>query len=682
MLRIRTLGLAFSGTLALVGAASGQTARAGLTETVDAFEKPQLAAESAPVTNLKLTSGRFECLLVTGRASLVKAGEEVIGIFFNGSGTMEYTSTDPIEAPVLTYNAKKSSGLKPEKVDKGVRLRDGFTNMLWLSAGAPIPELPGMGPLPLTASFKAHEELFRRRRGSPRSSGFALQRFNAPTSAYVWVEMEGGSDPAVYARDGMLNPYESLRVLREDRSNDAKMKDALWPVGLSHQPIGWDRKDPPQPQFVLADVDVDVTASDGKDVKLSVVETLVPQKTPQSVFRFALDSTVYTTFGAHLSTRSEHVRAVTDEAGRPLGFFHDRDELLIQLRETAPPDRPVKIRFELDGDFLVHPGGDSYWELGVWSWFPLPRELCEQFYTFHAIVRVKKPFLPLATGRTIRRAVEGDENVLETREDNPVMFAVILAGDYTYKEEVRDGVTIRVATYALKNDRAVKQLTDLTATIVQFYKEFLGPFPFPEFNIIEISDFGFGQAPPGVMFITKEAFNPLATEESQLYSGGINERFAHEIAHQYWGYAVKMPSHEEQWLTESFAEYSAALFLKTGKGESTYKNLLGHWKGRARFAADAAPIPLANRVSVWNDSTTQYWIRTGLLYNKGPLLLAALNRQIGDDAFFTFLKSFQKTYRWKFGSTKNVQGLLEFMTKKDFAPFFDAYYWGTAMPKD
>ena len=98
------------------------------------------------------------------------------------------------------------------------------------------------------------------------------------------------------------------------------------------------------------------------------------------------------------------------------------------------------------------------------------------------------------------------------------------------------------------------------------------------------------------MFITKEAFNPLGgTEENQLYSGGVNERFAHEIAHQYWGARVKMPSHEEQWLTESFAEYSAALFIKAGKGEAEYKSLVNHWRPGARLAdgqgADSAGQP-------------------------------------------------------------------------------------------
>ncbi len=681
MLRIAPLGLVFSAIVAASGAAPGETAAPGLVATVDAFEKLQIAAESAPVANLRLTSGRLECVLISGRAAFVKAGAEVVGVFFDGSGTMEYTSTDPVEMPAVTYVAKKSSGLRPEKTDKGVRLRDKFTKLLWISAGAPIPELPGLALLPLSASFRTHEEEFRRRRGSPRSFGFALQRFNAPTAPYVLVEMEGGSDPLFYVQDGMENPFESLTVLREHSTNEAKLKDALWPVTISSQPTGWDRRDPPRPRFVVSDVDMDVKASDGNDVKLSVVETLVPQKDPQSVFLFNLDSTVYVTFGEHLTTRSEHVRKVTDEAGQPLGFFHDRDELIIQLRELAPPDKPVKVRFEIDGDFLVRPGGDSYWELGVWSWFPQPR-LCEQYYTFHSVVRVKKPFVPFATGRTIRRAVEADENVVETREDNPIQFAVILAGDYAYKEEVRDGVTIRVATYALKNDRAVQQLTDLTSTIIQFYTGFLGPFPFPEFNIIEINDYGFGQAPPGVMFITKEAFNPLATEESQLYSGGINERFAHELAHQYWGHVVKMPSGEEAWLSESFAEYSAALFLKVTKGEATYKMLLGHWKGRARFTEGVAPIPMANRVVIWNDATTQYAIRTGLLYDKGPLLLASLHRRLGDDQFLTFLKSFQKSFRWKFGSTKKVERFLQFMTNQDFGPFFEANYWGTAMPKE
>ncbi len=36
--------------------------------------------------------------------------------------------------------------------------------------------------------------------------------------------------------------------------------------------------------------------------------------------------------------------------------------------------------------------------------------------------------------------------------------------------------------------------------------------------------------------------------------------------------------------------------------------------------------------------------------------------------FLTFLKSYQKSFAWKFGTTKHVAGLLQYLTKKDYAP--------------
>lgn len=677
---MRLFGLLLSGTLAAVPVLANESATLGLVATVERFRKLKVTSESAPVSNLRLEHEHLACQLVTGRAGYVKAGDEVVGLFFEGSGSMEYVSANPIETPVLVYVAKKSTGLSTEKNEKGTKVKDKFTKLLWLAAGEKLPELAGLEPRPLTASFEAHREKFRRKRGRSLAFGLAFQQLAAPTTRFSWVEMEGGAEDLIYEADGTENASERLSFLRSSSSGESALKDMLYATTLSHQPTDRDPRDPPKPRFVLTDVDLDVKASTDKDVSLSAVETVVPQGAALGVFHFALDNGVFTTFGAHLVARTEHLRKVTDGEGHSLAYYHGDNELLVQTREPVAADHPVKLRFDLDGDFLVHPGGSNFWELGIRSWIPQPHDW-EQYYTLHAVVRVKKPFVPFAQGRTIRRAEEGEENVVETKLENPIQFAVVLAGDYTFKEEVRDGVTIRVATYALKNDRAVKQLTDLAATIIAFYKEFLGPFPFPELNIIEIDSYGFGQAPAGTMFITREAFNPTGgTVENQFYSGGVNERFAHEIAHQYWGHAVKAPSAEEDWLSESFAEYCAALFMRAGKGESTYKMIVGHWKPSASFATDKAPIPLANRVYIANDVTSQNAIRNGLLYDKGPLLLYALHRELGDEAFLTFLKSYQKSFRWKFGSTRTVAGLLQFMTKKDFGPFFEANYWGTGMP--
>ena len=57
-----------------------------------------------------------------------------------------------------------------------------------------------------------------------------------------------------------------------------------------------------------------------------------------------------------------------------------------------------------------------------------------------------------------------------------------------------------------------------------------------------------------------------------------------------------------------------------------------------------------------------------------------IHKEIGDNQFLTFMKSYQKSFRWKFGTTNDVVGMLQFVTKKDYGPFFDQYFWGMGMP--
>ena len=60
-----------------------------------------------------------------------------------------------------------------------------------------------------------------------------------------------------------------------------------------------------------------------------------------------------------------------------------------------------------------------------------------------------------------------------------------------------------------------------------------------------------------------------------------------------------------------------------------------------------------------------------------PSLMTSSNR----GEFETFLKSYVDNFKWKFGSTKDVCGLLSYMTKKDWKPWFEENYWGTGLPE-
>ena len=83
----------------------------------------------------------------SGSCSYVKAGDDVVGVFFNGTGTMEYVSADAVETPVLTYMTEKDTQLSPEKTTRATRLRTIHEAPLAPGRGT-MPELAGLEPGP------------------------------------------------------------------------------------------------------------------------------------------------------------------------------------------------------------------------------------------------------------------------------------------------------------------------------------------------------------------------------------------------------------------------------------------------------------------------------------------------------------------------------------------------------
>ncbi len=650
------------------------------TEVVKSWSELSLK-ESRPVRGVALSAGHGQFKLTNGDAAYVVAGGATVGIYFRGEGALEYVSVDPVEFPVLQWNVKKNTGLKADVEAKSVTLRDSFTEILWLAGSSPMPQLPTEGEgRTLVGPFSAHVKKFGRVESTPVGHMFASWRLNAPDRSLVRAEISGGDEDLLYLYDGFDQRSESLSMVKGAFQADMAISDRLYCTVLSDQPIGRDRRDPLQPAFLLSDVDLSVTATDGENLTMTATETFRAISGTPRVLLLDLYNTrfAYGRLGK-LEPHSLRIKGIYDESGQVVPFDHASGEVAIGLRAPLQRGVPLKLRFEIEGDILFRPDGDSYWELGVEPWFPQP-DLSGQYYTVHCTVKVKKPFVPFAPGKTIRRATEGDFNILETRVEKPVQFMVILAGKYSFEEETRNGVTIRIASYGGKNSIGIRKLMKLAGNVIEYYTGFLGPFPFDEFNILEINAWGYGQAPPGFMFITSEAFNPIGGEVNQLFSGGVNERFAHEIAHQYWGHAVKMPSGDEQWLTESFAEISAGLCIRELRGKGDFEVLRTTWKSQGKSATASAPIPLANRLRSRVTPETAYTNRTSLLYSKGPWLLDVIRRDIGERPFLVFLSSCQSTYLWKFGNTKGFLAVLEAVAKKEWGPFFEENYWGTGMP--
>jgi len=664
------------GTAGVVLTAAGSLAVAGspLLAGIDRYAGRALDGPGQTVTGLSVTVGHLELELTRGGAARIVADGRVVGLFFHGDGRARYVSERVDEAAVMRRVIDDETGLDVREEEGALVVEDRFDSLVILAAGFDLPELSGPPHDRLAKRYRKHVERFDRLYVPPPGHDFAYREAEGKDEALVWVEMRGGDDDLLYVYDGVRLASEILLEVDETESKAKALRKHLWLTMLSEQPIERDPRRHRPASFGLEHVDLLLEQTAPKEARMEVTQTLFAQGRPRRVVDLQQFSESFNPKGVNnMEVRRYHVRSVRDETGRELAFAHDTHELLIDLGRTVAPEVRFRLTFVIDGDYLVRPLKKSYWKLGVGPFFPQPGTAGEH-YTLRFDIRTLAPFVPFASGVEVVRTSEGGVNRLVTEMDRPVIWAAIVAGKYHVAEAERDGLKIRVASYAVENKSAMARLTKLAFEVIDELEPLLGPFPFAELTILEINDLGWGQAPPGLMFITREAFRQLEEVERQL-GRRVNERFAHEIAHQYWGQVVKMPSREEQWLTESFAEYSSALYIAAAKGERHVKRMHHEWKVRARDARKHSNIPLANRLK---DSKR----RAALIYDKGAYLLWVLHERMGDEQFFEFLRTFQENTAGGFAETRDVVELLDRITGRAHADYFADYYWGTELPPE
>ena len=651
-----------------------------LSRQVELFTAQPTLGPAQTVQNWKLPVGRMTFQMTSGTVAPLVASGRTLGFHFSGRASFRCRAEDELERTTLKSNFRKNL----EKFAAKVTLAESEGSLvvteevksftLWytgldllLPAGTPA-EAP-------KASFATDWAYFKREGLGDRGQDFALHLANTPRTKLVRAEITSADSPFLYALDESGSQKESLSFVADPAQ--PAIYDGLRRVLLSEQPLGWTWKAPLSPLLSLTAVDINLQA--GKSLAtLKVTETLVAGDEGLAVLSLNL---------YNMAERVENlgvyqVSRVLDAQGRSLPFHHRNDTLLVELVKPYPAGQPFTLTFEYGGRILLRPGGDNYWQLGVEPWFPQP-EMGGQAYTVHALIQSPKEDVPITGGKTLRRVQTAEGNLLEVQVDKPIQFFTIFAGAYTLTEEIKDGITIRVAAYGDKGGGMQKRLINIASQTIGFYEQLFEAFPFREFNIVQVNALGFGQAPPGMMLITNEAFEGKSDDLSSLFTRGINQRFAHEIAHQYWGHLVKMPSEEEQWVTESFANYASALAMRSMKnqGTSAYEGMISRWRSQASAYADSSTIPFANRLKWINDPRGAFLARFTLLYEKGALILANLHKEMGDKAFALFMKSIIANFRWKTVTTASIEQIAAMAGRKDFGPLFRDCYWGSQMPK-
>ena len=229
--------------------------------------------------------------------------------------------------------------------------------------------------------------------------------------------------------------------------------------------------------------------------------------------------------------------------------------------------------------------------------------------------------------------------------------------------------------------RKARELFEETQRVMKFYGSVVSDIPYPSFTlaVVEREQPG-GHSPPYFAALSHPPpSTPVSWRADPAYFDSFPEFFlAHETAHQWWGQAVGWKNYHEQWISEGFAQYFAAMYAEHIRKDGVFRDVIAQMARWTIDRSDQGPVYLGYRLGhIRNDSR----VFRALVYNKGALTLHMLRRLIGDEAFFRGLKRFYATWRFKKAGTEDVKAAFELEANRDLDVYFDRWIYGSSLPR-
>lgn len=680
-----------------------QKADRGLPLTED-FRGHRLGGKASILRGWSYVCGNIKIAITQGTATPILVHDEVCGYYLKGEGRFTYTVTNSANLAVASFNLKENTRLKPQSLMEGLRVEEPLSEaVLWLFGGAPLLLPSGTMNVPVE-DFKQARTTFALRDNAlafcptgqfgilPLDQLYAYRAINCPKLPTVVAELTGAHGLYLFSHDPARSRTQSMWCLQSVEWNFGRSERGLGraylpAVALDLSPIGATHKNPIDPDVKLFHVDMDMEANRKTYAHYTVTESYRVLRSDTQLLSLRLESAP--TIAGKERPQGPRIKKALLDGRTPVAFDQGAGFLLVDLGRPYRNGETTVLTFEAEGDFLLGSNlGDQCWRLIPGSgWFPEP-DTAGQAYTIKARIAVEKPYVAIASGETVRRSETLTHSVVEVALNKPTLWFSVAAGKYEPRELVKNGLTIRAWGYA-GIGKGADQLLKTAHGIMSYYKFLLGDLPFSEVNLVEYPEVGFGQAPAGMIWLTREAFDSIFDDLNKAVAssgvgGWVNRMLAHEIAHQYWAHQVKMWGQEDQWLTESFAEYSSALAMRAmrRKGLAIYELIVKDYEISAREASPFSSIAAANLLSPSRNGGRSNLYRKALVYDKGAYLLACLHGELGEEDFTRFLRVYQLNFGWKAPSISyDVADILKAITGKDYEPWLNRYFWGTEMPE-
>ncbi len=301
------------------------------------------------------------------------------------------------------------------------------------------------------------------------------------------------------------------------------------------------------------------------------------------------------------------------------------------------------------------------------TWFPSSDHPSDKAtYVFR--ITVPEGVTAVANGRLVWSKTRHGKATFVWYEDSPMAtyLATFDTGQWVIKNGrtpggVPETVAVDPVLPAVNGQAAVDFFFDTSAEAVDFESQYFGRYPFSSTGAIADNATYNGQ-PLGFS---------LETQTKPVYSAvRSTSTIAHELSHQWFGDSVSVATWDNIWLNEGFATFAQYLWDEH-KGVRT---------AHEAFLADYSRPATSTFWNVIVADPQRDTMFASAVYRRGGMTLQALREKIGDEKFFTLLKTWTRTHYHGNGTTKEFTALAERISGQDLDAFFQTWLYTAGKP--
>ncbi len=373
-----------------------------------------------------------------------------------------------------------------------------------------------------------------------------------------------------------------------------------------------------------------------------------------------------------------------------LGKVYTKDETYdVFVDYIAMPNKlKVKGSAAINSDkgfYFINPDGKNkfkpkqFWTQGETEsnscWFPTIESGNERFSQEMAIT-VDTSMVTLSNGRLLYSTKNSNGTRTDVwRQDlaHAPYLTMLAGGNFKiYRDKWRN----MEVNYYMEPEFApnAKLIFGNTPEMIEFFSNKIGvSYPWDKYSQIVVRDFVSGamENTGAVTF-----YDPMNKTIRDYEDQTDEDIISHELFHHWFGDLVTCESWPNLTLNEGFATYGEYLWdeYKYGREEADkggFNNLNVYLASTDNNRVDMIRFNLTDRESMFDVNS----------YQKGGQIIHMLRKYVGDKAFFTAIKTYLETYKFKPVEIHHLRLVFEEVTGEDLNWFFNQWYLNQGHPE-